>query len=567
MTEQLIVRSNVARDILGTADDFGSVPKMIVEYVSNSLDNPDDPARPVTVNVDVRRYGTSKTVTISDDGSGMDETALEGFFVMHRENAQRQRGRRARGRFGTGKSAGFGVGTSVVIETIRGGRHWLVELTLTELRAAAKEDRPPIPRVRRDGQPTDRPNGTTITVDGIGRSVKPASIMNELRRRLGRQLESHRVYVSGDRVHLVEPAPTQTWTFVSAEDTEGVALLGGSLRCDIHAVAPGDVVDDSIRGVVVTSRDIPVAQYAATGDLASRMFGLCEVPALEDDVSTPGPFTDRRDLTLNPDNALAAAVEGWVRRCLEIATRELHEQERDRLRRARDAELQDAAVRAEDVLNQHYRGDFRMTAGAGSSGATGAPAAGGTGDLSPDPDGDSVTPNPSGVSGYQPETRSDDPPAEAVEGGVSTEREHEDTEAATTPVPRDPLGDARGDAVAEVPRMRRRRSHGGFHIDYSNAGSGAPRAAFYPSELTIVINLDHPLLAAVVRDRDLFQGLAFTIAAEEYAQATANELLEKKQLEDAYEALNYARTTMDKLSRAFAEVFSTLAAGAGKAAG
>ncbi len=75
-----------------------------------------------------------------------------------------------------------------------------------------------------------------------------------------------------------------------------------------------------------------------------------------------------------------------------------------------------------------------------------------------------------------------------------------------------------------------------------------------------MINLDHPLLASVSGDRDLFQGLAFTIAAEEYAQATANELLARQQLEDAYEALQYERTTMDTLSRAFAEVFGTLAA-------
>ncbi len=49
MPDTLTVRSNVARDVLATADDFGSVPKMVVEYVSNGLDNPDDPTQPVTV--------------------------------------------------------------------------------------------------------------------------------------------------------------------------------------------------------------------------------------------------------------------------------------------------------------------------------------------------------------------------------------------------------------------------------------------------------------------------------------------------------------------------------------
>jgi len=46
VAEDILVLSDVARDILGTASDYGTVPKMVVEYVSNSLDNPDDPAHP-----------------------------------------------------------------------------------------------------------------------------------------------------------------------------------------------------------------------------------------------------------------------------------------------------------------------------------------------------------------------------------------------------------------------------------------------------------------------------------------------------------------------------------------
>lgn len=578
MADTLIMRSNIARDVLGTAADFGSVPKMAVEYVSNGLDNPDDPGQPVTVQVAIRRYGQTKTVTISDNGCGMDEAALGEFFVMHRENAQRQRGRRARGRFGTGKSAGFGVGTSVLIDTVRDGRRWRVELTADELHAAAKANRPPQPVMHMSGAPVTAANGTSMTVAGIRRQAKPASIANELRRRLGRQLESHHVYVDGERVHLQEPEATETWTFTSADDRAACAVLGSQLTCTVNAVASGETVEDAIRGVVVTSRDIPVGQYQANGDLANRIYGLCEVAALDDDTSTPGPFTDRRDLTLNADNELAAAVEGWVRRCLDAATRELHLQERDRLRRARDAELQRAASRAESVLNEHYRSDFRATAGAGNN--CGAPssdaaAAGrGGGPSQPDEDGEAVLPDRDGPAGYQPDPRAPSP-TPAPDGADDTDdteadesgRGEHDGPSSPRPQPRDPLGDGRGEPVTQLDERRRRKSRGGFQIDYSNAGPGAPRAAFYESTLTIVINLDHPLLAAVSTDRDLFQGLAFTIAAEEYAQATANQLLTSQQLEDAYEALNYARVTMDKLSRAFADVFTALIGDPAAAAG
>jgi hypothetical protein len=555
------VTSNVARDMLQTASEFGSVPKMVVEYVSNGLDNPNDSTQPVTVKVNVRRYGGTKTLTISDNGCGMDATGLAEFFVMHRENAQRQRGRRARGRFGTGKSAGFGVGTSVLIDTVREGRHWKVELTADELRVAAAANRPPKPTRLIDGQPITAANGTTITVSGIRRQAKPESIRNELRRRLGRQLESHRVYVGGERVRLIEPGAAQTWTFRSSDDPAAAGALGPDLTCTVHAVASGDSVEEAIRGVVVTSHEVPVGQYQAAGDLANRIYGLCEVPALDDDTSTPSPFTDRRDLTLNLDNILAAAVEGWVRRCLDLAVRELHSQERDRLRRARDAQLQQAASRAESVLNQHYRTEFRIIGGAGSEGPSlkGSPS----GALNADEDGSAVLPSHDGVAGYQPdhrEPRDDGETALDDDGARPPDRDEAPESTPGKPRPRDPLAQGRGEPVSHLDEARRvRRSRGGFHIDYSNAGAGAPRAAFYESELTIVINLDHPLLAAVPTGSELFRGLAFTIAAEEYAQATANQLLEKGTLEDAYEALNYERVTMDTLSRAFAEVFTTLA--------
>lgn len=567
MTDTLIMRSNIARDVLGTAAEFGSVPKMVVEYVSNGLDNPNDPGQPVTVHVAIKRYGGTKTVIITDTGCGMDDAALSEFFVMHRENAQRQRGRRARGGFGTGKSAGFGVGTSVLIDTVRHGRQWRVELTADELHAAGKANRPPQPTMHVDGELVTAANGTSVIVSGVRKLARPESVANELRRRLGRQLESHEVYVNGERVRLREPKATETWTFRSGDDPAARVGLGPELVCTVNAVASDETVEEAIRGIVVTSRDTPVGQYQANGDLANRIYGLCEVPALDDDTSTPSPFTDRRDLTLNADNELAAAAEGWVRRCLEAATRELHAQERDRLRRARDAELQRAATRAESVLNEHYRRDVRATAGGGTNGgaslAEGTTGGGGSTQL--DDDGTVVLPGRDGQAGYQPDPRTPSPttPGETHE---ADEPDTDDGEPRSDPRPgelrlhpRDPLGDGRGEPVTQMEKRRHRRSRGGFQIDYSNAGPESPRAAFYESTLTIVINLDHPLLAAVASDRDLFQGLAFTIAAEEYAQATANQLLTSQQLEDAYEALNYARVTMDTLSRAFAEVFTVLA--------
>ena len=48
---------------------------------------------------------------------------------MHGENIDRKAGRPGRGRFGTGKSAAFGIGDVLRLTTVRNGKRSKVELT------------------------------------------------------------------------------------------------------------------------------------------------------------------------------------------------------------------------------------------------------------------------------------------------------------------------------------------------------------------------------------------------------------------------------------------------------
>ena len=95
---RIVVQSHVARDFLQNAAYFSTVPKVVWEYVSNSLDNAEE-GRPAQVAVEL----SSNLLRISDNGSGMSRKELQNFFMMHGENVQRSRGKRVRGRFGTGK--------------------------------------------------------------------------------------------------------------------------------------------------------------------------------------------------------------------------------------------------------------------------------------------------------------------------------------------------------------------------------------------------------------------------------------------------------------------------------
>ena len=102
----LKLTSHVGRDLLASAAVFKSEATVVWEYVVNSLQYVEPGTTPkVQVLVDRRR----NTIDVSDNGRGMDEANLRRFFTMHGENIERKAGRPGRGKFGTGKSAAFGI--------------------------------------------------------------------------------------------------------------------------------------------------------------------------------------------------------------------------------------------------------------------------------------------------------------------------------------------------------------------------------------------------------------------------------------------------------------------------
>ena len=104
------VVSHVGRDIIQSAQLFKTPEAAVWEYVVNSLQYVDQGIVPhVRVTVDV----PGKKITIEDNGSGMDHGDLQHFFTMHGENKERRIGVPGRGKFGTGKSAAFGIGSSL----------------------------------------------------------------------------------------------------------------------------------------------------------------------------------------------------------------------------------------------------------------------------------------------------------------------------------------------------------------------------------------------------------------------------------------------------------------------
>jgi hypothetical protein len=208
----------------------------------------------------------------------------------------------------------------------------------------------------------------------------------------------------------------------------------------------------------------------------------------------------------------------------------------------------------EEVLNRHFQGEFRKARN--PIGELGTKVSG----VGPDENGELVRPG-EGFAGYDiPERESDksDPVPTGPDVTPTTEDSREDSEHRLRG--HDPFGEGRGEATTEEHEPRRRRRSGGFRIDFENATADAARSRYLESELLILVNLEHPELAAAHQDGDtpLFRMLAFEAAAQEYCYATAYVRIEEDGSIDPSDIVEYVRTTMESLTRDVAAVVGDL---------
>lgn len=244
MSEHTIfVKSHVSRDLLQNAALFKTDKLVTWEYVSNGLQYVDIGTNPT---VSVKLDSKNRRVTITDTGRGMGWEGLQNFFVMHGENLDRKSGRPGRGRFGTGKSAAFGIGDVLRVTSVREGLRSVVELTRRDLEAASSGSPIPVRTVDRE-VPCSVLNGTRIEIEQIHlRSLDQAGIIKYIERHLARWPKNCTVFVNNHECEYSEPAVSEERRFRPS------GMLKDKLG-DIELVlkvakAP---VDEDLRGVSI----------------------------------------------------------------------------------------------------------------------------------------------------------------------------------------------------------------------------------------------------------------------------------------------------------------------------
>ncbi len=535
------VTSHVARDLLQNAAYFNTLPKVVWEYVSNSLDNGKDGA-PVTVIVDL--VGTKLQIT--DNGSGMSRSDLKRFFQMHGVNAARASGKKVRGRFGTGKSAAFGVANSLTIDTVQGGKRNQVRLTRSLIESARHGNAFPVEEIIVDEEvdASEREDGTLVQIeDFLNPRLNLEQTIQYVEKHLARYRTRATVIINSHTCKFQEPVFLQE--FVRTPSDRVAQHIG---NVELHIRVSPTPLDKDFNGVDILSYGIWHETTLAgleNKEQVNKIFGEVEVPALEDYKGPVPTFDNTRNNQLNRSNPIVIILLGWITEETEKVRQALVKEEQERRKSEEFKRLENRSKEIERILNEDFigildqyelarkikaRNSIMISTSSGENGesisgegqqTTSWQAAGhsrGDGRQGSYPPGIGEQPRPGGPS--------------LVEGNQVGGPQKIDKEVVA------------------------KKQRGIFSIEWVNNSSIKKRSEYQPDLRTIFINLDHPQVASALKagggsvESRQFKEMVYEIAAVEYALAVQYERAGQEDL-DPFEALFEIHDIIDRISRRF----------------
>ena len=541
---QLAATTHVGRDILQSAQLFRTPEAAVWEYVVNSLQYVDQGTVPhVQVALDV----PAKKITISDNGSGMDVAGLEHFFTMHAENRERRKGVPGRGKFGTGKSAAFGIGTALTVSTTRGGKRQTVKLDIDMIHAADGAA-VPIQTIEHDAPAAGEPNGTTIESAGIATRIAREPVVALIERHLSAFQGSPVVTVNGRVCEILRPTAVITRTF---KPTPQVAAFVGDVELTVSAAAAP--LDDIHRGVQITiGADNMIAVEAAgvdTKEYGKHLFGHVDCPELDNPKYDPvAAYTTDRSMHLNKAHPVALALTTWIGASLEQVRQELVETGKQAKADADAKRLRATTNKIEEILNADLK-DFRERL-EGMTGTTRrrTPLEGTAGGSEEDPTEKVVDPG-----GHEP-GRKDGVSGENVDesvlgDGMSTTGNGDGAPGGENASPAG-TSDPEGDDTLSPAGTGRKSMRGGLSVDFEHYGLDFDRYLWDPEVRKITINLDHPVVhaaKALPDDEATFRRLCYEIAFTGYAVALADLQFERDPARDSSDATFEIRAALRRV--------------------
>lgn len=547
MSTNISVVSHVGRDIIQSAQLFKTPEAAVWEYVVNALQYVDPGVVPqVRVAVDL----PGKKITIEDNGSGMDHEGLQHFFTMHAENKQRRIGIPGRGKFGTGKSAAFGIGTTLTVSTTRDGRRSTVELTRKAIDTSDGKS-VPVKFIEDDAEAAGDPNGTTIEISGISVRLAKEPIVALIERHLSAFQGSPVVSVNGRACEIVRPVAAITKTFTPSP---AQAAVIGEVELTVNAAgAPLDGIHQGVQ-ITIGSDNLVAVETAGidSKEYGKYLFGHVDCPELENPKYDPvAAYTNDRSMKLNVAHPVVQVLIPFVGASLEQVRQELVDAGRQAKADADRKRLKETTDKIEEILNADLK-DFReRVEGLGNNVRRRTLLDGESGGKEEHPT-DKVV-DPSGVEHGH---------ADGV-GGENVDEPEPTTDPTprgpSQPEPNDPGGEnASPSAAADEAGPENiapagaghSRMRGGLTIDYDHFGADFDRYLWDQDDRKIIINLDHPVVKAAKALPDeeaTYRRLIWEIAFTAYAVALADLQFERDPARDSGEATYEIRQALRRV--------------------
>lgn len=538
MSDEIFVKSHVARDLLQSAGLFKTDKLVVWEYVSNGLQYVTPGSNPV---VRVTLDSKKKRIVITDNGRRMDWVGLQNFFVMHGENIDRKEGRPGRGRFGTGKSAAFGIAAILRIITVRNGKRSTVELSRADIETMTSEDPVPVKRIEKEVG-TKQPNGTMVEIEGVHlRALDQAGIIHYMERHLARWPKNAMVFVNNHECEFEEPPIKEERRF-RAEGT--MKELLGEVELVIKvSKAP---LEQDLRGISISSNGVwheTTLAGSENRDMAQYIFGEIEVSKLDEDKSPIAPFDVSRSMRLNPENDLVRTLYAFIGQKVEEVRRALAEEDKKRKSEEEMKRLARQAAEIARVINEDFDAFRQQVAKVRAKSVGGIDAYRLTGNGGSE-DNDILFGNELPAEIVGPPVRGD---------GLA----HPGLPRPPVVTPADPKAEKLGRPAGE---SGGRKPQGGFRVQFKPMGAESHRALYERDDRTIYINLDHPQLVAAMglgsTEDPVFRRLAYEVAFSEYAIALASELEGRGHYIDPSDPIVDIRLTLNRVARKPASMYS-----------
>jgi hypothetical protein len=424
------------------------------------------------------------------------------------------------------------------VATVRNGLLSCVELRREAVEACKSGNEIPI-TILANSIATDNADGTAITIEQISAPVDQQKIIWLIQRHLTHWARNATVYV-GD--HFCQPRIPEATITQSFPPTDEVKAVLGDVTLTVKAAAG---LNDYTRGIAIYSKGI---WHTTRLEGCERLvFGEIDVPKLEEDSSVVSPFDATRNQTLNVNNPLVKALFQFIDEGVR-AVRKQWDAEQKKLRESNERKrLDEHARKIASVINR----DFRTARGRLPRVSAGPMKRPDFGNETGIRNGDSLVYGgaiPARIKAPVSVPRATPSPYPSTTHGGSIK----------TPLVRDRTAEKIGapdqsDRV-EIP------SEGGFTVRYERLGQLSERSTYQQEERAILINLDHPQLAAAAKsnliDSATFRRLATEIAIVEYALALTKERASQPPFfVDVFDSLMDTRDTLDRITRVAAELY------------